>query len=193
VYPKKPKGTLDLSDAPEIVSDIYSEACNAFRDESYTLAGIGFIATIEAICNDQKIEGKELSTRINNLTAKGLISKKDSLRLHSIRFLGNDAAHDIKKPTYSILDAALTIIEHLLTTVYILDSKTKWKLEEIIEEYQKFERLLESKLNNFSIGDEFPIPKFLGKDIRLLNGSTKILETQLIAEIGKGNFTRLAV
>lgn len=193
VYPKKPKGTLDLSDAPEIVIDIYSEACNAFRDESYTLAGIGFRATIEAICNDQKIEGKELSTRINNLNGKGLISKKDSLRLHSIRFLGNDAAHDIKKPTQGVLDAALTIIEHLLTTVYILDSKTKGKLDEVIEEYQRFEKLLASKFNLFAVGDEFPISKFLGKDIRLLNGSTKSLETQLIAEIGKGSFKRLAI
>jgi Domain of unknown function (DUF4145) len=193
VYPKKSKGTLDLSDAPEIVSDIYSEACNAFRDESHTLAGIGFRATIEAICNDQKINGKELSTRINNLSAKGLISKKDSLRLHSIRFLGNDAAHDIKKPTVRVLDAALIIIEHLLTTVYILDSKTKGKLDEVIEEYQRFEKLLESKLSIFSVGDEFPISKFLGKDIRLLNGSTKRLETQLIAEIGKGSFKMLTM
>lgn len=193
VYPKKPKGTLDLSDAPEIVRDIYNEACNVFRDESYTLAGIGFRATIEAICNDQNIEGKELSTRINNLTAKGLISKKDSLRLHSIRFLGNDAAHDIKKPKEGTLDAALTIIEHLLTTVYILDSKTKGKLDEIIEEYQRFENLLDGKLNIFSVGDEFPISKFLGKDIRLLNGSTKSLEIKLMAEIGSGKFKRLAI
>lgn len=193
VYPKKPKGTLDLSDAPEVVNDIYSEACNAFQDEYFTLAGIGFRATIEAICNDQKIEGKELSTRINNLTAKGLISKKDSLRLHSIRFLGNDAAHDIKKPTAGTLEAALTIIEHLLTTVYILDSKTKGKLDEVIEEYQKFENLLAEKLNKFSMNDEFPLVKFLGKDIRLLNGSTKRLETQLISEINRGKFQRLAI
>ncbi|WP_140386550.1 DUF4145 domain-containing protein, partial [Vibrio parahaemolyticus] len=68
------------------------------RDEAYTLAGIGFRATIEAVCNDQSIQGKELSTRINNLASNGLISKKDSTRLHSIRFLGNDAAHDIKVP-----------------------------------------------------------------------------------------------
>lgn len=193
VYPKKPKGTLDLKDAPEIIHDIYSEACNAFQDESYTLAGIGFRATIEAVCNDQHIEGKELGTRINNLTTKGLISKKDSLRLHSIRFLGNDAAHEIIKPTPASLDAALTIIEHLLTTVYILDSKTKGKLEEVIGEYQRFESLLTKKLKKFSIGDEFPLAKFLGKDIRLLNGSTKSLEKQLMSEIGKGSFKLLAI
>jgi hypothetical protein len=193
VYPKEPKGTLDLSDAPEIVSSIYNESCSAFKEESYTLAGIGFRATIEAICNDQSIKGLELSTRINNLSSKGLISKKDSVRLHSIRFLGNDAAHDIKKPSKQSLDAALTIIEHLLTTVYILDSKTKGKLEEVIEEYQKFEALLTSKLKNFHAGDEYPIQKFLDKDIRLLNGSTRMLEQQLIAEISNGKFKLLSI
>lgn len=194
IYPKKARGNLDLQFvAPEVVRSIYDETCSAFSDGSYTLAGIGFRATIEAICIDQNISGKELSTKINNLSAKGLISKKDSIRLHSIRFLGNDAAHDIKKPTPASLEAALTIIEHLLTTVYLLDSKTKGKLEEVIDAYEIFEKMLREKLKLFNVGDEFPIQKFLGKDIRLLNGSTRSLENQLISEISKGNFKRLKV
>ncbi len=116
-YPKRDIGGINSFMLPTIVASIYNETCNAYRDGSMTLAGIGFRATIEAICNDQEISGKELSTRINNLATKGLISKKDSKRLHSIRFMGNDAAHDIKKPSQDSLEAAKIITEHLLTTV----------------------------------------------------------------------------
>lgn len=193
VFPKVKKGNLDLSDAPEIVQSIYNESCSAFADEAYTLAGIGFRATIEAICNHQSIKGQELSTRINNLASSGLISKKDSTRLHSIRFLGNDAAHDVKKPNIKSLEAALTIIEHLLTTIYLLDSSTKGKLEEVIEEYQRFEALLLEKITIFASGDEYPIQKFLGKDMRLLNGSTKKLEQQLIANIANGSIANISI
>lgn len=193
VYPKKPKGRLDVSGAPDPVQNIYGETCRAFSDGSYTLAGIGFRATIEAICNDQGITGKELSTRINNLATKGLISKKDSVRLHSIRFLGNDAAHDIKKPSVASLEAALAIIEHLLTTIYLIDQETKGKLEEVINEYSKFEALLLKKLDGFNPADELPLQGLFGGDARLLTGSTRAFEKQLLVEIGKKNFTRLSV
>lgn len=192
-YPRKQLGNIDTAHLPEIVESIYSETCAAYRDEALTLAGIGFRATIEAICNDQKIVGKELSTRINNLASKGLISKKDSKRLHSIRFLGNDAAHDIKKPTKSSLKAALIIVEHLLTTVYIIDKESKGKLETIIEEeeYSRFEDLLIEKLADFSPGDEYPIQKFLEKDYRRISGHAKSICKLLDTKIGKSEFARL--
>jgi hypothetical protein len=193
IYPKKARGKLDVRNAPEVVQSIYGETCSAFSDGSYTLAGIGFRATIEAICNDQNVAGKELNTRINNLANKGLISKRDSVRLHSIRFLGNDAAHDIKKPSAGSLAAALTIIEHLLTTIYLIDSETKGKLEEVIDDYKKFEDLLLRKIGEFNPLDEFPIQKFFGTDARLLTGSVRVFENQLLHEISKGNFKLLAI
>lgn len=191
-FPKGKKGALDTWNMPEIVASIYSETCDAYRDGALTLAGIGFRATIEAICNDQNISGKELSVKINNLAAKGLISKKDSARLHSIRFMGNDAAHDIKKPSISSLDAALVIVEHLITTVYILDVASQGALEAVIDDYVRFEELLDKKLNEYSVGDEFPLAQFLGKDLRLVSGSVKQLEKELNARIGKGDYVRLA-
>ncbi|KXO13309.1 hypothetical protein AKG98_3534 [Moritella sp. JT01] len=192
IFPKQDKGNLDTRYLPDIVDRIYEETCNAYRDGARTLSGIGFRATIEAICNDQEIKGKELSTRINNLASKGLISKKDSIRLHSIRFLGNDAAHDIKTPSRKSLDAALIIVEHLITTVYILDKESKGKLDEIIQKFEKFEDLLTNKLDGYNSGDEFPLQKYLGKDIRLLSGSIKSVESKLDEKIGKGEFKLLS-
>ena len=190
-YPKACAGNIEIKHLPSIVESIYTETCDAYRDGALTLAGIGFRATVEAICNDQGITGKELSTRINNLASKGLISKKDSTRLHSIRFMGNDAAHDIKKPSKKSLRAALIIVEHLITTVYIIDQESAGKLDAIIEEYSKFEVLLDKKLEEFSTGDEFPLPKFLGKDMRLISGSTKDIEKSLDTRIGKGEYKKL--
>lgn len=190
-YPKAKAGNLNTTHMPEIVESIYQETCNAYRDGALTLAGIGFRATIEAICNDQGVTGKELSTRINNLASKGLISKKDSTRLHSIRFMGNDAAHEIIKPSEKSLQAALVIVEHLITTVYILDRESEGKLDAIIEDYSKFEGLLDRKLEKFASNDEYPLPQFLGKDMRLISGSAKSIESMLNARIGKGEYKKL--
>jgi len=192
IYPKKEIGNISSKHLPRIVERIYQESCGAYRDDAYTLAGIGFRATIEAICNDQKINGKELSTKINNLASKGLISKKDSVRLHSIRFLGNDAAHDIKTPKKESLEAALIIVEHLITTVYILVEESKGKLDEIIEEYEKFEELISKKLEKYKSGDEYPLQEYLGKDLRLLSGYFKKIEKKLKENIGKGDFKLLS-
>ncbi|MFK3651497.1 DUF4145 domain-containing protein [Lysobacter enzymogenes] len=188
-YPPARAGSVDIRHLPEIVESIYSETCSAYKSGARILAGIGFRATIEAICNDQEIGGKELSARINNLASKGLISKKDSGRLHSIRFLGNDAAHDIKIPSDRSLEAALVIVEHLMTTVYVLDQESKDALDSLIEDFPKFEALLNGKLDDFAAGDEYPLQKYLGKDSRLIAG--KKLEKLLHAAIGKGEFKRL--
>ncbi len=190
-FPGPSKSRLDTRHVPETVRNIFNETCQAFSSGSYTLAGIGFRATIEAICNDLSISGKELSTRINALSSRGFISKKDSSRLHSIRFMGNDAAHDIKKPSIINLQAALTIAEHLLTTVYILDKEASGKLESIIDSYDNFERLLNKRIENFTAGEEIPIAKILGKDIRLISGSSKEIEKELHKRIGKKEYTKL--
>lgn len=192
-YPPLSHRGLNDPYLPELVNGIYSESCEAYSAGSLTLAGIGFRATIEAICNDQEILGKELSTRINGLASKGLISKKDSGRLHSIRFMGNDAAHDIRKPSLSSLRAALVIVEHLITTVYILERKSSPGLEKIIEDYSEFEDLLANSLKEFAIGEERTVANFLGKNMRLLNGSSRRFEKNLNARIGKGEFDKLSL
>lgn len=190
-FPGPNKSKLSTIHLPEIVANIFKETCQAFSAGSWTLAGIGFRATIEAICNDLNITGKELSTRITGLASQGYISKKDSTRLHSIRFMGNDAAHDIKKPTVANLEAALTITEHLLTTVYILDKESAGKLEALIEDYQNFEKLLNRKLLALQPGDEVPLVKILGKDTRLISGSVKQITNELHKRIANKEYEKL--
>jgi hypothetical protein len=195
-YPKFIKDHHELDGAhyvPDIVSEVYEESLTAIQEGAGILAGLGLRGTIEAICNDRGITGKNLEIRISRLATQGLISQKDAERLHAIRFLGNDAAHDIKKPNERQIEIALRIIEHLITTVYILDAEAKGKLDTIVSDFDEFKKLLSKELKNYSAGDEYPLAKFLGKDVRRIQGALSQLESQLIAEIGAGNFTTLSV
>lgn len=48
-----------------------------------------------------------------------------------MRFLGNKAAHETEPPTGTHLRAALFVLNHLLTAVYILPVELKDKMESL--------------------------------------------------------------
>ncbi|WP_340689517.1 DUF4145 domain-containing protein [Klebsiella aerogenes] len=137
--------------------------------------------------------GRYLEVRINKLASSGYISKNDADRLHGIRFMGNDAAHDIKTPKGTALSVALQIVEHLIASVYILEKKANGNIETTVSRYEHFKELLSEKLKEFNVGDEYPIAKYLGKDIRRAKESISTLEQELISKIGNGEFTKLSV
>lgn len=193
-FPSVLKGHKELQDVwdlPEMVREIYTQSVQAIKDNSNILAGIGLRATIEAICNDRNIAGKTLDKRIDGLTKAGLISQTDAERLHAIRFLGNDAAHEIKNAESKNLLIALRIIEHLLVNIYILDSEADGKLETIVKTSKQFLALLEAKLPAFLAGDEVPLAKILGKEMRRFHGYFSTHEKYLIVQINTGAYTKL--
>lgn len=196
VYPKAVEGHKEIQnlwELPDVVGTIYSEVLIALRENSKVLAGLGLRAVVEAVCNDLTISGRSLEVRINKLTSSGYISKNDAERLHGIRFMGNDAAHDIKKPKHSSLSVALQIVEHLITSVYILENKANGNIDTAVSKYEIFEKLLIEKLRNFKAGDEYPIAKYLEKDMRRVKGAISTLEQELISKIRSGEFTKLSV
>lgn len=176
---------------PKLVRQIYDEALLAIREEALILGGLGLRATIEAICNEQKISGKSLDVRIGRLASQGLISLNDAGRLHAIRFLGNDAAHDIKSPEKDQISVAIKIIHHLIHSVYILEKEMEGKLDAPITKYDTFIKLLSNKLKDFSAGDEYPIANFLSKDIRRVAVDLKTFEVNLISDINSSNYASL--
>lgn len=195
-FPSVLKGHRELDDPwelPETVRDIYTQSVQAIKDASNILAGIGLRATIEAICNERKITGKTLDKRIDGLAKAGLISQTDAERLHAIRFLGNDAAHEIKSTHSKNLLIALRIIEHLLVNIYILDGEADGKLETIIKTPTQFLKLLEKKLPDFTAGDEIPLAKILGKEMRRFHGYFATHEKYLVDEINSGAYTKLTL
>lgn len=195
-YPKYDPAHVDLDDVyivPDLVRSIYLEAVTAVQANALTLAGLGLRGTIEAVCNDMQVKGKNLETRIAKMATMGVISKNDSDRLHAIRFLGNDAAHDIKRPDKDQISVALKIINHLIQSVYILKIEAEGKLDTILATSSEFIEILDKKIAAYSPGDELPLTKFFGKDIRRLGTSAPAFESQLMTEINAGNYAKLKV
>lgn len=195
-YPQYDPAHVDLEDVyivPTLVRNIYQEAVTAVRAGALTLAGLGLRGTIEAVCNDKQITGRNLEIRITKMATMGIISKSDADRLHAIRFLGNDAAHDIKKPEKDQISVALKIINHLIQSVYILQIEADGKLDTILATSSEFIEILDKKIKSHAAGDEVPLVKFFGKDIRRLGSSASAFESQLITEINSGNYTKLKI
>ena len=195
-YPNTLVGHKELngmSSVPDTVRDIYTQSVDAIGAKSNTLAGIGLRATIEAICNDRSISGRDLEKRIDALAKHGMISQKDAERLHAIRFLGNDAAHQVKRSDARNLRIALRIIDHLLVNIYILDGEADGHLDTILKSFDDFELLLGKKLKDFSSGDEVPLAKIFGRDLRRFHGYFPVLEKELASRVAQGAYGKIRI
>jgi len=193
-YPNSLKNYKSLSNTwilPEKIKIVYNEAINAFKSNCFLLTGVAFRAVIEAVCIDKEIKGRNLELKINNLSKARLITEKEAERLHSIRFIGNDSVHEMTVPKEKTLYIVLEIIEHLLKNIYIIDYQLKDNLETLINEYPDFIKLLNKELKNFNKGDEYPLAKYFGRDMRRLNGKISLFENELITKINSGDYKKL--
>jgi hypothetical protein len=110
---------------PELVWKMYKETINAFNAGVFTLCGGGLRATVEAICLNEKISAPNLQEKINELAQKNLLTKNQADLLHEERYLGNAALHELETPSSDEIEDGLTIVEGLMSTIYILPSKMK--------------------------------------------------------------------
>lgn len=113
---------------PKAIRKMYDELIPAFEAGSTILLGIGLRALVEAICIDQSIPGSNLLKKIEKLHHEGLISKSELPILDKLRIIGNDSAHKMKSLSMYKLELALGIVNHVLTSIYILPVINK-KLE----------------------------------------------------------------
>jgi hypothetical protein len=178
---------------PVQIRTVYNETLEALKSNCFLLAGVGFRAVVEAVCIDKAITGRNLETKITNLSKNRFITDKEADRLHAVRFMGNDSVHEMSVPTEKALYVVLEIIDHLINNLYIIDHHAKPVLDTFITKQEEFEELLLKKLRIFKKDDDFPLAKFLEKDMRRLNGQITIFETELINQIKLGSFKKLKV
>lgn len=178
---------------PSNIANIYKETISALDNSSFLLAAAGFRVIVEAICLDIQIEGKTLETKINNLCKKGIITKNDRDRLHSIRFMGNDSVHSIKKPDTLQIRLVLDIIHNMLNGLYVLTDKCKEILEGPISNYNDFLNLLEEGLKKRKIGEVDILKNLLPPSRRLINEDRSIFENQLKEKIKSGDYKKLII
>lgn len=178
---------------PLTIASVYDESINALKAGCKILSGAGFRAIIEAVCIDKGVSGRDLESKINNLVKKGFITKNESDRLHSIRFIGNDSIHEMKVPQQEQLELVLSIVEHLLNNLYLIDAQAKVKLERVISDYHDFEELLNKRIGSFSIGEELTLYKLFGKEFRRIKENKAAFEKKLISNISSGLFKSLGL
>lgn len=191
MFPKTIRNHKNLDSThliPDVIRNVYKQTLSACSEEAYVLASVGLRATIEATCNHLKVSGSSLERRIDLLHKGGYVSNSDKKWLHAIRFLGNDAAHEILEPKESELLVALEIVEHLLNSVFILESKAK-KLETVIENYDEFIKTLMSCVKGQNPGDVMGLANILGRKKRLVVQNLASFESKLIEDISTGKIT----
>src|SRR5690606_22268304 len=107
------------------VAAIYRETVAAFVAHLPISGGLGLRAIIKSVCTDYSIQGRHLEGRIDGLQSSGLITPAAATILHSLRFMGNAAAHEMKAHSTEEIANALDIVEILLQNVYVLPQLAK--------------------------------------------------------------------
>jgi hypothetical protein len=111
------------------LADLYTEAIICYNRKAPILCAAGLRALLEGICQDKRIKGRNLKTKIDGL--KVLLPNKNIIRnLHHFRFMGNKAVHELAAPKPAELALAISVIEDLLNFLYELDYKAS-RLQEL--------------------------------------------------------------
>ncbi|HZS08236.1 MAG TPA: DUF4145 domain-containing protein [Blastocatellia bacterium] len=123
LYPSRVAGRQKLNHThflPPSVASVYEETHSALCNKLPVLAGIGIRALIETVCKEKAASGHNLEQRIDGLVGMGVLTSEGAEILHSLRILGNEAAHEVKPHSETTLGTAMDVVEHLLQGVYIL-------------------------------------------------------------------------
>jgi len=143
LYPHRSEQTRQIKDyysVPSRLRGIYTEMLECFNSGMPTLCAAGLRAVIEGVCVDlgvvnglvrfEKDDGsvetkrrKDLLGKISGLSEKGFMTGQNAELLHEHRFLGNEAVHQLARPTRKELGLAIDIVEHLLDSLYELPGK----------------------------------------------------------------------
>jgi len=95
----------------------------------------GVRALVEGICLDKKIKdgeisytdkngviktkrSKDLNGKIHGLFEKGILTQNNAESLNEHRYIGNEAIHELSLPSKEEMLLAITIIEHVLSSIY---------------------------------------------------------------------------
>ncbi|WP_322489310.1 DUF4145 domain-containing protein [Chloroflexus sp.] len=116
---------------PALLDKLYGEVIASFNHGFNVMCAIGLRTLIEGICVDKGImEGPNSKGEIkNNLEGKingmkAIVPANIVDNLHGLRFMGNQAAHQLADPGQSDLILAVEITEDILNIVYSLEYKT---------------------------------------------------------------------
>jgi len=143
LYPVRTVDTIasqSFLNLPPALKRIYGEVVDCYNNGNLTLCAAGLRAIVEGVCADRLVvdgpvevplsggltkteRRKSLDGKIAGLHEKGLLTQDSAATLHDLRFLGNDAVHELKRPSEEDLKLAIEIIEHTLHQLYEIPAK----------------------------------------------------------------------
>jgi hypothetical protein len=144
LYPRRAKETINgkiFFNLPFTINILYKETIDCYNNNILLLCAAGIRSLVEGICQNKKITGgkieikktdgtvetkfsKNLDGKINGLYEKGILTEENAKILHEHRYLGNEAVHELSIPSRSELELAITIIEHILESIYEIPAKS---------------------------------------------------------------------
>ena len=68
-------------------------------------------------------QGRNLKEKIDDLVTKRVLAQSGATILHKLRFLGNEAVHEVRRHDIRTLGTAFDVVEHLLQGVYIFPAE----------------------------------------------------------------------
>lgn len=122
---------------PNILKKAYQEVIQCYNLDLRILCSAGLRAIIEGICNHYKIDGQTLKDRIDALGKNGLISTELSNSLHTHRFLGNYAMHQLSFAEKDELKDAIELIEITMENLFGVPERHKELSKKITERVSK--------------------------------------------------------
>ncbi len=131
---------------PENLTHLYLEIVNTYNQGSLILCAAGIRALLEGICVNKGIyEGmgekgkitKSLEGKINGLTS--LVPPNIAKNLHGLRFLGNQALHELDVPNKKDVRLAITVIEDIMNIIYDLDYRSQVLLQNTTKNKKGFD------------------------------------------------------
>lgn len=176
---------------PKKIRALYLESLQCIAANSKIMAAAAFRAIIEGVCEVEKVKGKDLELKIKGLVVEGIISKDDAKRLHSIRFMGNDAVHKLDSVDDDKIMLVLKIVEHLLESLYLLKRSSEDLLEITIDNFDDFKRLLRTSIRESTWPKQVSLRDLLGNSFRRVKDHAAEFEKQLLTEIVDGKFKQL--
>lgn len=105
------------------LTSIYDEVIESFNAGLEILCAVGLRALLEGICAEKGVKGSNLEKKIDGLD--GFLPSNIVQSLHSFRFMGNVAAHELQAPEQRELRLAIEVMEDLLNFLYELDYKAQ--------------------------------------------------------------------
>lgn len=134
-----------------------------------------------------------LMDKIDDFTSLGHLTLKEAKGLHAIRFIGNDAAHELINLEKNELSTALGIINNLLNSLFLNEISVS-KLETLINDYEEFIIHLRKIITPEMVSNEYTLIELLGKTRRLFRKQDLIVfQEKLKSDINDSQISFLAL